>query len=109
VSPRDTALGLALAGLWGLAFVVTRLALESFSPLGLTVLRFGAASLAAPFLARPPLAWERLVALGLTLYAGQFVLQFAGIAAGAPAGVGPASAILARARRQAGARNPEDS
>jgi O-acetylserine/cysteine efflux transporter len=36
---------------------------------------------------RPPLAWSTLVAIGLTLYTGQFLLQFFAIANGVPPGL----------------------
>ena len=38
-------------------------------------------------LPRPPNRWPALVATGLTLYAGQFLFQFFGIAAGMPPGL----------------------
>jgi O-acetylserine/cysteine efflux transporter len=87
VSARDAGLGLLVAALWGLAFVATKVALETFSPPELVLLRFVVAGAAAAFLPRPRLPWGRLVALGLFLYTGQFVFQFFGIAAGMPAGL----------------------
>ena len=38
-------------------------------------------------LARPRVAWPALIAVGLTLFAGQFILQFFGIAGGMPPGL----------------------
>ena len=70
-----------------MAFVATRLALDSFSPAQLTALRFLVAAVPALVLARPPLAWSTLVAIGLTLYTGQFLLQFFAIANGVPPGL----------------------
>ena len=87
MSARDAGLGLLVAALWGLAFVATKVALQTFSPPELVLLRFVVAGAAAAFLPRPRLPWGRLVALGLFLYTGQFVLQFFGIAAGMPAGL----------------------
>ena len=73
--------------IWGLAFVATKLALESFSPPQLTALRFLIAALPALVLPRPALTWPRLVAIGATLFAGQFLLQFFAIANGLPPGL----------------------
>ena len=36
---------------------------------------------------RPRIAWPRLVAIGLTLFTGQFLLLFFAISAGLPAGL----------------------
>ncbi|HKB23829.1 MAG TPA: EamA family transporter [Methylomirabilota bacterium] len=85
--PFDVALAVLVAVVWGLAFVATKLALQSFSPPELTALRFLIASVPALFLARPPVAWRALVPLGLTLFAGQFLFQFFGIAHGMPPGL----------------------
>lgn len=70
-----------------MAFVATKLALESFSPPALTALRFLIAAVPALVLPRPPVGWPRLVAIGATLYAGQFLLQFFAIAHGLPPGL----------------------
>ena len=73
--------------LWGLAFVATRLGLDGFSPPQLTVLRFVVAGLPAVWLLPPPLPWTALIPTGLTLFAGQFLFQFFGIAHGMPPGL----------------------
>jgi O-acetylserine/cysteine efflux transporter len=73
--------------IWGLAFVATGLALDSFSPATLTALRFAIAALPALVLPRPPVGWARLIAIGATLFAGQFLLQFFAIADGLPPGL----------------------
>ncbi|PYM95574.1 MAG: hypothetical protein DME04_04515 [Candidatus Rokuibacteriota bacterium] len=67
--------------------MATRLGLDSFSPAQLTALRFLIAAVPALVLPRPRLAWSTLVAIGLTLYAGQFLLQFFAIANGLPPGL----------------------
>ena len=87
MSRVDVALGLLVAVLWGLAFVATRIGLDSFSPAQLAALRFLIAGLPALVLPRPPIGWGVLIATGLSLYAGQFLLQFFGIAAGMPPGL----------------------
>ena len=73
--------------IWGLAFVATRWALDDFSPSQLTTLRFLIAAAPACLLARPPVPWRILVPIGLTLFTGQFLLQFFGMAAGMPPGL----------------------
>lgn len=68
--------------IWGLGFVLTRIALDSFSPPQLTALRFLIAAVPVLFLPRPRLPWPTLIAVGLTLFTGQFLLQFFAIAQG---------------------------
>jgi O-acetylserine/cysteine efflux transporter len=87
VTPADVARGILVAILWGLAFVATRIGLDSFAPAQLAALRFLIASVPALVLPRPPIRWPLLIATGLTLYAGQFLFQFFGIAAGMPPGL----------------------
>jgi O-acetylserine/cysteine efflux transporter len=67
--------------------VATRIGLDSFSPPQLTALRFVIAAVPVFVLPRPPLAWPVLVAIGTTLFAGQFLLQFFAIAHGLPPGL----------------------
>ena len=83
----DAALGTLAAVLWGLAFVATRIGLDSFSPAQLAALRFLIASLPVFILPRPRIGWPLLIATGLTLFAGQFLFQFFGIAHGMPPGL----------------------
>ena len=87
VRPRDVGLAIVVAVLWGLAFVATRVSLDAFSPPQLTALRFALAALPVLALPRPSLPWSALVPVGLTLFAGQFLFQFFGIAGGTPVGV----------------------
>ena len=82
-----TALVLAVVLIWGLTFVATRWALDDFSPSQLTALRFLIAAAPALVLARPRVPWRTLVPVGLTLFLGQFLLQFFGIALGMPPGL----------------------
>lgn len=84
---RHIALALVVVVIWGCAFVATKLGLQSFSPPQLTALRFLIAAAPAALLAPPPVPWHLLVAAGLTLFAGQFLFQFFGIAAGMPPGL----------------------
>jgi O-acetylserine/cysteine efflux transporter len=87
VRPRDVVLAVVVAVLWGVAFVATRIGLDSFSPPQLAALRFAIAALPALVVPRPRVAVSALAAVGLTLFAGQFLFQFFGIAAGTPVGV----------------------
>ena len=82
-----TVLVLAVVLIWGLTFVATRWALDDFSPSQLTALRFLIAAAPALVLARPRVPWRTLVPVGLTLFLGQFILQFFGIALGTPPGL----------------------
>lgn len=80
-------LAVLVAVLWGLAFVATRIGLDSFSPPALAAVRFLVAAVPACLLPRPPIPWASLIAVGLFLYTGQFLFQFFGIAWGMPAGL----------------------
>lgn len=73
--------------LWGLAFVATRIGLDELSPPQLTAARFVIAAAPVLVLPRPPAPWSAMIAVGLTLFAGQFLFQFFGIAAGMPPGL----------------------
>jgi O-acetylserine/cysteine efflux transporter len=66
---------------------VTRIGLESFSPSQLTGLRFLIAAVPALTLPRPRVPWSTLLAVGLTLFAGQFLLQFFALAHGVQPGL----------------------
>ena len=87
MAPLHLALVLLVVVLWGLTFVATRVALDDFSPPQLTALRFLIAAGPAAFLPRPPLPWLVLILVGLTLYTGQFLFQFFGMALGTPPGL----------------------
>ena len=84
---RDLTLALLVTVIWGVAFVATRIGLDDFSPPQLTALRFLIAALPVAFLPRPPVSWAALVTIGLTLFTGQFLFQFFGIAGGLPPGL----------------------
>ncbi len=87
MAPAHLALVLFVVVIWGLTFVATRWALDDFSPPQLTALRFIIAAVPALVLARPRIPWRALVPVGLTLFLGQFLLQFFGIALGMPPGL----------------------
>lgn len=87
MKPVHVALAILVAVIWGIAFVVSKVGLESFTPPQLTALRFMVAAVAALWLPRPKVSWTALVSIGLTVFTGQFLLQFFGIAKGMPAGL----------------------
>ena len=87
MTPFHVFLAVLVAVIWGIAFVATKLGLESFSPPQLTALRFLIAAVPVLFVSRPPIAWPLLCAVGLALFAGQFLFQFFGIANGMPPGL----------------------
>lgn len=84
---RDMVLAALVAVIWGLAFVATKIALDSFTPAQLTALRFLIACIPVLILPRPNLPWRTLVVIGLTLFAGQFLLLFFAFTRGMPPGV----------------------
>jgi O-acetylserine/cysteine efflux transporter len=87
MKPADAALAVLTSVIWGIAFVATRIALDSFSPPQLTALRFLIACLPVLFLPRPRISWRQLILIGLTLFAGQFLLMFFAFDNGLPPGV----------------------
>lgn len=87
MKPADAALAVLVSVIWGLAFVATKIALESFSPPQLTALRFLIACLPALLLPRPRIPWHLLILIGLTLFTGQFLLLFFAFVNGLPPGV----------------------
>ena len=84
---RDIALAALVSVVWGFTFVANKLALEDFSAPQLTLLRFCIAALPVLWLTRPALPWRHLAAIGLTLFAGQFLLLFFAYEAGMPPGL----------------------
>jgi O-acetylserine/cysteine efflux transporter len=87
MAPVHVVLALAVAVIWGLAFVATRIALDVVSPPLLTALRFLVAAVPVLWLPRPAIPWRVLTLVSLFLFAGQFLLQFFGIALGMPPGL----------------------
>lgn len=85
--PFHMLLAVLVAVIWGVAFVVSKIGLESFTPPQLTALRFLVAAVGVFWLPRPAISWRAVVFIGLTVFTGQFLLQFFGIAFGMPAGL----------------------
>jgi O-acetylserine/cysteine efflux transporter len=84
---RDMGLAVLTSVIWGFAFVTYKFGLESFSAPQLTALRFMIACLPVLFVPRPKLPWSVIVLIGLTLFAGQFLLLFLAFALDMPAGL----------------------
>jgi O-acetylserine/cysteine efflux transporter len=87
VQPRHVLLAVVLSIFWGLNFVVITVALTDFPPLFLAALRFAIAALPALFLPKPAVRWGVLIAIGMTLFVGQFALLFPAMAVGMPPGL----------------------
>ena len=82
--PSDLILACLASIIWGLAFVFTKFGLDSFSAPQLTALRFLIVWPLVFFLPRPAISWPMLVVIGLTLFAGQFLLLFFAFKQGMP-------------------------
>jgi O-acetylserine/cysteine efflux transporter len=87
MKPYDVCLAVAVAVIWGLAFVASRLALDEFSPELMTTLRFAIAAVPCLFVRKPNVSWPLLIAISFTLFLGQFLAQAYGIALGVPVGL----------------------
>lgn len=74
--PADILLAILVAVLWGTAFPAISIGLDSFSPGQLVAVRFLFAAIPILFLARPALPLRSLALIGMTLFAGQFLLLF---------------------------------
>lgn len=84
---RHIALAVLVTAIWGFNFVVIRLGLGSVPPLLLAALRFVVAALPAFFLARPNVPPMRMIAIGMTLFVGQFAFLFPAMKLGMPPGL----------------------
>jgi len=92
MSPNHIALAVFVTAIWGFNFVVIRLGLNDLPPFLLAALRFAIASVPALFVARPDLSWSKLLAIGVTLFFGQFAFLFPAMTFGMPPGL--ASVVL---------------
>lgn len=86
MKPIDIALAIAIAVIWGVGFVLTRIAVDEMSATLLTTLRFAITALPCLFLPRPRLSWGLIIAISWLLVA-QFLAQTYGLAHGVPAGL----------------------
>ncbi|MET0971639.1 MAG: EamA family transporter [Tardiphaga sp.] len=86
MKPLDIALAVAVAVIWGVGFVLTRIAVDEMSSTLITTLRFAITALPCLFLPMPKLPWQLVVATSWLLVA-QFLAQTYGMAHGVPAGL----------------------
>ena len=87
MKPADLCIAVLVAVIWGLGFIVSRIALNEFSPELMTTLRFAIAALPCLFVRKPGVSWEILIAISFTLFLGQFLAQAFAIQHGVPAGL----------------------
>lgn len=87
MKPKHLFLALIVAAIWGFNFVAIKIALVSFPPLFLVVLRFAFAALLIAILPRPPVPWRQLVLVSVLLFLGQYALLFPAMAYGMPPGL----------------------
>ncbi len=86
--PRDLALAVLIAFVWGVSFIAIKAGVAEAPPLFLTALRFSLAAFPAVlFIPRPKVKFLDLAGYGLCIGVGQFGLLFASIAFGMPAGL----------------------
>jgi len=100
MKPRDLALAVAVAAIWGVNFVVIDVGLARYPPLLFSALRFTVAAFPAVLFVGLPstsagggkpgggrTAWRWVIVVALALGVTKFSLLFAGMAAGMPAGL----------------------
>lgn len=87
MKPLHVFLAIAVAAVWGVNFVFIRIGLDNFPPLLLAALRFVVAAVPVLFLPRPNLPFGRFLLIAATLFFGQFVLLFEGMAHGMSPGL----------------------
>jgi O-acetylserine/cysteine efflux transporter len=92
MKPFDICLAVLVAVIWGLGFVLSRIALDELSPDLMTTLRFAIAAVPCLFVRKPNVGWPLLIAISFTLFLGQFLAQAYAIKHGIP--VGLASVIV---------------
>lgn len=85
---QHSVLGLLVMAIWGVSFVVLKVALVGVPPLLLTAIRMTLSCLPVLFLARPKgMTWKAILIVGLTSFLGQYVFLFMAMANGMPAGL----------------------
>jgi O-acetylserine/cysteine efflux transporter len=88
---RDMLLAVLSSVIWGFGFVVAKFGLESFSATQMTALRFLIVGLFIVIVPRPKLPLTSLIAIGATLFTGQFLLLFLAFTHGMPPGLASVS------------------
>ena len=87
MSRRDALLGVLVAVVWGVNFVVIDEGLPGVPPLFFAAIRFACVALLTLFVARPKASWRYVVGVGLFMSAGQFGFLYLALAAGMPSGL----------------------
>jgi O-acetylserine/cysteine efflux transporter len=87
LKPAHMFLAALTSVIWGLAFIATKVGIDSFSAPQLVAIRFLIGSVPLLFIGRPRVSWRMLVMIGTTLFAGQFLLMFFAFEAGLPPGL----------------------
>ena len=88
MSPRDIALAVSVAVVWGLTFIAIKVGVGETSPLMLSALRFLFAAIPFILFVKPPKSRASTVALyGLLIGVGQFGVLFIAIHQGFPVGL----------------------
>jgi len=87
MTARDMILAALTSVIWGFAFVAVKYALDSFSAPQLVAIRFLIAALPAILVPRPQIGWLSIALIGMTLFAGQFLLLFFAYTQGLPPGL----------------------
>ena len=88
---RDMLLAALASVIWGFGFVVAKFGLESFSATQMTALRFFTRACHMVMVPRPAIPWPSLIAIGATLFTGQFLLLFLAFTHGMPPGLASVS------------------
>lgn len=88
MKPRYVVLAVLVAVAWGVQFVIVGKALAHFPPLLFAAIRFAFVAFPAMlFIPKPNLRWSKIIAVGLTISAAQFGLQYLALAQGMPPGL----------------------
>ena len=87
MKPADVCVAVLVAVIWGLAFVLSRIALNELSPELMTALRFTIAAAPCLVVPRPKVSWPVMISISFTLFLGQFLAQSYGMALGVPVGL----------------------
>ncbi|MDE2385312.1 MAG: EamA family transporter [Alphaproteobacteria bacterium] len=88
MKPRDIALAVVIAAIWGFNFIAIKLGVTAVPPFFLTALRFMLAAFPALlFIARPKEGFGWVAGFGLVLGVGQFGFLFLAVRLGLPAGL----------------------
>jgi O-acetylserine/cysteine efflux transporter len=88
---RDMLLAALTSLIWGFGFIAAKVGLESFSAPQMTALRFLVVALFVVVVPRPKMPWSSLIAIGATLFTGQFLLLFLAFTHGMPPGLASVS------------------